>query len=53
MAVKPHDPRAVVKPEKVEQDLAEILNEDAEGLAAEAEQLERAHAVLRAALQEN
>lgn len=53
MAVKPHDPRAVLAPEKLVASLAEILNEPAESLEQELAQLDRAHTVLRDALQDN
>lgn len=48
----PHDPRQPrVTPEEVAAQVNEILSEDAEDLAAEADQLSRAHAVLHEALQ--
>ena len=53
MAVKPHDPRAALAPEKLDASLAEILNEPAENLEQELAQLDRAHTVLRDALQDN
>ena len=53
-APKPHDPRAPrVTPDEVDQRVADILREDADELEAEKDQLERAHAVLHDALQEN
>ena len=53
MAVKPHDFRAVKDPSEIDDDVAKILGESAADLAAEVEQLDRAHNVLRDALQEN
>lgn len=53
MAVKPHDFRAVKEPAEIDAEVAEILGEDAADLAAEVDQLDRAHNVLRDALQEN
>ncbi len=53
MAVKPHDFRAVKGPAEIDAEVAEILGEDAADLAAEVDQLDRAHNVLRDALQEN
>ncbi|MGV0331150.1 hypothetical protein [Corynebacterium macginleyi] len=53
MAVKPHDFRAVKEPEEVDSEMWGILGEDAPTLAEEVEQLDRAHSVLRNALQEN
>ncbi|WP_412100707.1 hypothetical protein [Corynebacterium aurimucosum] len=53
MAVKPHDPRAVLAPEKLDESIAEILTEPAETLEEELAQLDRAHTVLRDALQDN
>lgn len=53
MAVKPHDPRAVMAPETLDSSVAEILSQPAEMLEEELSQLDRAHAVLRDALQEN
>ncbi|WP_195914075.1 hypothetical protein [Corynebacterium hiratae] len=53
MAVKPHDPRAVLAPEKLDASIAAILNEPSETLEQELTQLDRAHAVLRDALQDN
>ncbi len=51
---KPHDPRQPrVSPADVEKRLAEILGEPSGSLAEEAAQLERAHAVLHDALQDN
>lgn len=50
----PRDPRSLgVTPEELNQSIEEILAEPAEDLAAEAEQLNQAHELLRAALQEN
>ena len=51
--VKPYDFRAVKDPSAVDDDVAKILGENAADLAAEVEQLDRAHNVLRDALQEN
>ncbi|WJY63297.1 hypothetical protein CATRI_06060 [Corynebacterium atrinae] len=42
-----------LSPADVDKQIEEILGETAEGLAAEAEQLTRAHAVLHRALQDN
>ncbi|WKS68192.1 hypothetical protein NLL38_07555 [Corynebacterium accolens] len=53
MAVKPHDFRAVKEPEAVDSEISIILGEDAPSLAEEVDQLDRAHSVLRNALQEN
>ena len=53
MAVKPHDPRAVLAPEALGASVAEILQEPADSLEEELNQLDRAHAVLRDALQDN
>lgn len=53
MAVKPHDFRAIKEPAAIDIEVAEILGEDATNLAAEVDQLDRAHNVLRDALQEN
>lgn len=53
MAVKPHDFRAVKKPAEVDSKIWGILGEDATTLAEEVEQLDKAHSVLRNALQES
>lgn len=53
MAVKPHDPRAVLASEKLDASIAAILNEPSESLEQELVQLDRAHTVLRDALQDN
>lgn len=53
MAIKPHDPRAVLAPEKLDASIAAILHEPAETLEQELVQLDRAHTVLRDALQDN
>ena len=53
MPVKPHDFRAVKEPEEVDSEISTILGEDAPTLAEEVDQLDRAHSVLRNALQEN
>ncbi|MCG7229673.1 hypothetical protein [Corynebacterium minutissimum] len=53
MAVKPHDPRAVLAPEALDASVAEILQEPANSLEEELNQLDRVHAVLRDALQDN
>lgn len=53
MAVKPHDFRAVKEPEAVDSEISTILGEDTPSLAEEVDQLDRAHSVLRNALQEN
>ncbi|HIX80165.1 MAG TPA: hypothetical protein H9978_09605 [Candidatus Corynebacterium faecipullorum] len=53
MAVKPHDPRAVLAPETLNASINEILTEPAETLEEELAQLDRAHTVLRDALQDN
>lgn len=53
MAIKPHDPRAVIAPEEVDNAMSEILGDEAASLSEEVSQLDRAHAVLREALQEN
>mgnify|MGYP006867862026 FL=1 len=53
MAVKPHDFRAVKEPAEIDADVAKILGENAADLAAEVDQLDSAHNVLRDALQEN
>lgn len=50
----PRDPRTLqTTPEDVDRKIAEILGAAAPTLADEAEQLEKAHDVLRDALQEN
>ena len=50
----PHDPRALpIKPEELNQSIEEVLSQPVADLAAEAEQLNQAHELLRAALQEN
>lgn len=50
----PHDPRQTqVSPEDVDVKIAEIFNEPAGDLPEEVDQLNNAHEVLRAALQEN
>ena len=53
MEIKPHDPRAVMAPEEVDNAMSEILGVEAASLSEEVAQLDRAHAVLREALQEN
>ncbi len=53
MAIKPHDPRAVMAPEEVDAAMSEILGQPAASLSEEVAQLDSAHAVLREALQEN
>lgn len=53
MAVKPHDPRAVLAPETLDASITEILTEPTETLEEELAQLDRAHTVLRDALQDN
>lgn len=53
-APKPHDPRQLqTTPEQLEESLVGILREEPDDLAGEVEQLERAHEVLRRALQDN
>ena len=42
MAVKPHDPRAVMAPETLDSSVAEILSQPAETLEEELSQLDRA-----------
>lgn len=50
----PRDPRALhTDPSQVDAAVAEILGQPVDGLAEEVEQLEKAHEVLRDALQEN
>lgn len=50
----PRDPRQLaVTPEELNQSIEEIFAEPAEDLSAQAEQLNQAHELLRAALQEN
>ncbi|WP_168166938.1 hypothetical protein [Corynebacterium sp. HMSC04H06] len=50
----PHDPRQTqVSPEDVDAKIAEIFNEPVGDLPEEVDQLNNAHEVLRAALQEN
>ena len=51
-APKPHDPRAPrVTAEELGEEFAEVLSEPAGDLAAELEQLSKAHALLHQALQ--
>lgn len=51
-APKPHDPRAPrVTAEELEEEFAAVLSEPADDLAAELEQLSKAHALLHQALQ--
>lgn len=50
----PRDPRELaMTPEQVDAEIARILSEPAADSAEQAEQLDRAHRVLRDALQEN
>ena len=50
----PRDPRQIaVTPDELNQSIDEVLAEPAGDLEAQAEQLSKAHELLRAALQEN
>ena len=50
---KPHDPNApAITPDELADELAEVFSEQPADLAAEADQLERAHQVLQRGLQE-
>lgn len=50
----PRDPRQLaVTPEELDSSIEEILSQPAGDLVAEAQQLDQAHELLRAALQEN
>lgn len=53
MAIKPHDPNRVPDAAKLKEKLQAILAEPTPNLNVELEQLSRAHAVLRDAMQEN
>lgn len=51
---KPHDPRQLaVTPAHIDDQVREILAQEVSGLEEEVAQLDRAHEVLRAALQES
>ena len=50
----PRDPGSLpITPEELNQSIEEVLSQPVADLAAEAEQLNQAHELLRAALQEN